>query len=378
MTFPSFSVAYPPAQEGFWAPVTSTINWCEEDYYATVYSAEIVNTLTNLLFLTLGIGGIRNCIKYGHDRVFLLAFVGYLVVGSGSFLFHSTLKYPMQLIDELSMLYTALLMSFVSISLGGSRAFLIAWGSFFASFAVGITAYYHYCKDPVFHELAFGALTAFVILRSMYMMERHIRPSWRRKYATVQENQEYYEMSTAKRQEMEANDLAILKKMWQMVGLGLSIFLMAFGIWNLDTMYCSKLRSWRREIGLPWGILLEGHGWWHLMTGYGGYVYVVWAIWLRYCLVRKQNEYMLHWTSVFRFPEVVRISDMEFEVRSNGTTNGFANGSTKKFANGTGNGNGHTPNAIGNGKKMNGNDEKNVNGNGTMRMRRTESWESDE
>lgn len=36
--------------------------------------------------------GIRNCITEGHDTVFLVSFIGYLLVGSGSFLFHATLK----------------------------------------------------------------------------------------------------------------------------------------------------------------------------------------------------------------------------------------------------------------------------------------------
>jgi dihydroceramidase len=36
--------------------------------------------------------GIRNCLANGHDTVFLVAFVGYLLVGTGSFLFHATLK----------------------------------------------------------------------------------------------------------------------------------------------------------------------------------------------------------------------------------------------------------------------------------------------
>jgi dihydroceramidase len=46
------------------------------------------------------------------------------------------------------------------------------------------------------------------------------------------------------------------------VGTGLSIFLSGFGIWALDNQYCSTLRHWRHQVGLPWGILLEGHGWW--------------------------------------------------------------------------------------------------------------------
>jgi dihydroceramidase len=86
-------IPYPPAKAGFWSPVTSTLNWCEEDYYATVYAAEIVNTLTNLLFMWLGIKGIISCRRNGHDQIFTVAFLGYLVVGTGSFLFHSTLKF---------------------------------------------------------------------------------------------------------------------------------------------------------------------------------------------------------------------------------------------------------------------------------------------
>lgn len=57
-------------------------------------------------------------------------------------------------------------------------------------------------------------------------------------------------------------DVAILKNMWLMVVLGLGIFLGGFGIWSLDNHFCSRIRQWRHQVGLPWGILLEGHGWW--------------------------------------------------------------------------------------------------------------------
>jgi dihydroceramidase len=63
-----------------------------KNYVVTQYSAEIINTLTNLLFMYLAAKGIRNCLKNGHDTVFLVAFIGYLLVGTGSFLFHATLK----------------------------------------------------------------------------------------------------------------------------------------------------------------------------------------------------------------------------------------------------------------------------------------------
>lgn len=111
---------------------------CCQDYYATIYSAEIVNTLvsdcaptlgqklwytlvlyacevksvhssfypghgvggnvtliqskTNLWFMYLSAKGIRNCLKNGHEIVFLVSYIGYLLVGCGSFLFHASLK----------------------------------------------------------------------------------------------------------------------------------------------------------------------------------------------------------------------------------------------------------------------------------------------
>jgi len=56
-----------------------------------------------------------------------------------------------------------------------------------------------------------------------------------------------------------------------MIACGLGVFLGGFGIWTLDNVYCSTIRRWRHEIGLPWGILLEGHGWWYVLTNYYKY-----------------------------------------------------------------------------------------------------------
>ncbi|KAF7951890.1 hypothetical protein EAE96_007187 [Botrytis aclada] len=324
------SIPYPPArpEEGYWAPVTSTINWCEEDYYATIYSAEIVNTLTNLLFIWLCIKGSRNCLKYDHDSVFLVAFLGYGAVGTGSFLFHSTLKYPMQLVDELSMIYTTCLMCYATFSFSQSRIFrqVLAFSLIFLS--VFITLYYHYLQDPDFHQNAFALLTATVLFRSMYVMEVNIRPSLREKYATTELSHEHPDTSHSDRVANETRQYEILKEMWLMVGLGLSIFLGGFGIWSLDNHYCSTVRQWRHEIGLPWGLLLEGHGWWHLMTGIGSYFYLVWGIWLRHCLNDRQDEYVLNWPHYFSLPEV--ITRPEHSKISNGKRNGHTKDESRK------------------------------------------------
>lgn len=40
----------------------------------------------------LGVRGIINCIQQGHPSIFLISYIGYMVVGLGSILFHTTLK----------------------------------------------------------------------------------------------------------------------------------------------------------------------------------------------------------------------------------------------------------------------------------------------
>ncbi|CBX92690.1 hypothetical protein IAQ61_005938 [Plenodomus lingam] len=313
------SIPYPPEQDGFWSPVTSTIDWCEENYVVTQYSAEIINTLTNLLFMYLAIKGIRNCIKHGHDTVFLVAFIGYLLVGTGSFFFHATLKYPMQLVDELSMIYTTCLMNFATFSYGKSRLYSTILAIGLTAIALFITLYYHYLQDPTFHQNAYALLTAIVLFRAMYVMEVNIRPRFRSKEREAANPNVRSGGKTGQKQK-DLRDEQILRTMWKMITFGLSIFLGGFAVWHLDNVHCSTLIKWRREIGMPWGFMLEGHGMWHLMTGTGAYFYIVWGIWLRHCLNYRQDEYELVWPNIWTVPSVVKARSSAAKGRVGGTT----------------------------------------------------------
>jgi len=328
---PSF--AYPPSGPGYWDPVTSTINWCEEvpctppgtllisgnaaltcmqDYYATIYSAEIVNTLTNLLFIGLALKGVLNCYKHDHDRIFLITYAGYMAVGVGSFLFHATLKCiylppinplrlpkrrerkkakskkqkhvlthtltsrphpdPMQLIDELSMIYTTCFSCYASFSYRRTRAQSTILGTLLLALAIFITLYYHYLQDPTFHQNAFAILICTVVFRSVYVMEMELRPSLSRARRGMNGNDtnggavaghgKGAVVDEKEQRRRDERDLGILRMMWSMISYGLSSFIGGFLIWTLDNEQCSRLRWLRRQIGLPWGIVLEGHGWW--------------------------------------------------------------------------------------------------------------------
>ncbi|RAR07052.1 tubulin beta chain [Stemphylium lycopersici] len=315
------SIPYPPEQDGWFSPVTSTLDWCEENYVVTHYAAEIINTLTNLLFMYLAAKGIRNCLKNGHDTVFLVVFIGYLLVGSGSFLFHATLKYPMQLVDELSMIYTTCLMNFATFSYGKSRLYSTILAIGLVSLAVFITLYYHYLQDPSFHQNAYAMLTAIVLFRAMYVMEVNMRPRFRSKEREAANPRRKGGVKAVQQRE-DQRDQEILRTMWTMIGFGLSIFLGGFGVWHLDNEHCTQLVQWRREMGMPWGFVLEGHGWWHLMTGTGAYFYIVWGVWLRHCLNYRQDEYELVWPNIWTMPAVVK--------RQSAAATGGASGRGKK------------------------------------------------
>ena len=102
------------------------------------------------------------------------------------------------------------------------------------------------------------------------MMEFTLRPSFRKTeekhMLELQKSSPKSPAEDRKRKDDQrrknARDKEILRRMWIFVGFGLAVFLGGFGIWALDNVYCSTLRKWRRNVGLPWGILLEGHGWW--------------------------------------------------------------------------------------------------------------------
>lgn len=61
------------------------------------------------------------------------------------------------------------------------------------------------------------------------------------------------------------------RRIASVAGRGLIAFVSGFAIWNLDNAFCATLTRWREAVGF-WGFLLEGHAWWHILTGWGSYL----------------------------------------------------------------------------------------------------------
>ncbi|GMM47605.1 alkaline dihydroceramidase [Pichia kluyveri] len=233
--------------EPFWGPPTATIDWCEENYLFTPYIAEVINAFTNVFFVLLALHHIYSTFKNNHGVLYIFISIGFASVGIGSFMFHSTLHYEHQLMDELPMVWvTAIPFGYIW---GWDKPqpwnFIWNCGTLLLTSIFTYTYIFIY-RNPAFHQIFYAALNFGVIYKSIKTMNRVIP------------------------------DKEIRHRQFKLLGFSFSLFAFGFLIWNLDNVYCSNLISWRRNyLGWPFGIILEGHGWWHIFTGLGIYYFII-------------------------------------------------------------------------------------------------------
>eukprot|EP01084_Bolivina_argentea_P224109 379033_1 len=90
---------------GYWGNVDSLQDWCEPNYVITFYIAEFFNTLSSIPMILCCIIGIYFARKAKiKEPRYMLCFLSLGITGIGSCLFHGTLRYYMQLMDELPMM----------------------------------------------------------------------------------------------------------------------------------------------------------------------------------------------------------------------------------------------------------------------------------
>jgi dihydroceramidase len=193
----------------------------------------MVNTCTNAGFVFLALYAMRNVIIQGHEMRFLIVCLGFITVGIGSWMFHMTLLYEYQLLDELPMIYATCVPFWIVYSFGRDRIGSLKVAAWIATAAAALTAVYLHFGDPTIHQAGYGILNAIVITKSILLTREHVHEELARKH--------------------------LLKTLI----IGLTAFLSGYALWNLDIHLCGTWRRYRRNVGMPYGFLLEGHGWWH-------------------------------------------------------------------------------------------------------------------
>lgn len=264
---------YPESRfEPYWGEPTATIDWCEENYLFSPYVAELVNSFTNTMFILLALHHVYSTFKNKHSRLYIFISMGFASVGIGSFMFHSTLQYEHQLMDELPMVWVTAIPFGHLFSLNKPEPYRSMWvyGNFLVTSAFTFI-YIFIFRDPIFHQIYY-ALLNFILIFKTYLVIQDVIP-----------------------------DKKLRIRQYKLLALGFSLFAFGFFIWNLDNIYCSDLRSWRKIIGLPFGVLLEGHGWWHIFTGFGIYYFIVYNMLLSTFMLGKADQYELkrYWGILF-------------------------------------------------------------------------------
>lgn len=70
---------------------------------------------------------------------------------------------------------------------------------------------------------------------------------------------------------------------------------------------------------MPWGFALELHAWWHIFTGIGSYILIVWGQYLRTIMDGREQYYVLVWPHCFKLPSVDLKTKVEAKRRKGAT-----------------------------------------------------------
>ncbi|KAI8918775.1 alkaline ceramidase 3 [Entophlyctis helioformis] len=233
----------PPAgNDGYWGPVTATLDWCEENYTVSYYIAEWWNTWSNLIFPAAALVGVWSSWQTKSEARIYAMYLALAVVGAGSFAFHATLTYTMQLSDELPMIYGTCVSVFVLALMWPPERGTLAVTAGLVVYSVAVTAIYVQIRNPVFHEVSYGLLVAATVILPI----RHL-------------------LKMSDTHPKETRTLVIL------FVASFTTYITGFVLWNIENLNCVAVREWRARAGFPLRVVGQLHSWWHLLTGIGAY-----------------------------------------------------------------------------------------------------------
>ena len=162
----------PVDPSGFWGVPTASIDWCEQNYVVTRFVAEFWNTVSSLAMVAAGLVGLS---IRRFAREIRVAFGLLVLVGLGSVAFHGTLRFELQMLDELPMLYLVTWLTWLLVETGPDRRFG-AWlpAALIAYVLVataGATLNRGHAQFLAFH-VSFGALEVFCLARVTWIALR--------------------------------------------------------------------------------------------------------------------------------------------------------------------------------------------------------------
>lgn len=243
---------------GVWGARTASIDWCEDNYTTTVWIAEFWNTVSNLSMIIPPLYGLASAHNQKLEKRYVMAYLMLLLVGIGSSMFHMTLQYSMQLLDELPMMFATCIFIYciAEVKSGPNAANYVLMLVLFL-YSAAFTAIYAVWTNPLVHEFMYGVLVFILIAQCGYLV--YTEP---------------------------------LANCRQLFGIGTFMYALAFTIWNIDNHFCPALQEFRAgNPGLA--AVSQLHAWWHLLAGYSTYIHIVLSSHYRWTMLKKSSKLVL-------------------------------------------------------------------------------------
>ncbi|KAI9141349.1 ceramidase, partial [Paraphysoderma sedebokerense] len=214
-----------------------------------LFSPNLVNTTSNIIFIYLSVLGFLACKKYNYPLRFYLSFLSVGVVGMGSALFHGSLTYWTQLLDEVPMIWGSGVFLYSCFQIQKHKSYGHWLTVLLVGYCVWVTVTYLLNRDDDFFQTAYGILANTLSSKTTF---------------TSNESSPKKSGTPTIRNQILTPALCLLLTSFFSYGTG-------FVFWILDNVFChSHLIPYKQSLGnISW--LLEFHAFWHIGTGWGTY-----------------------------------------------------------------------------------------------------------
>lgn len=167
--------------QGFWSSygTAASVDWCEPNYVVVSWLAEFWNVCSSAPMLVVGLGALLRASRGGAPLAwrFRACFLGLALVGAGSMAFHGSLLQTAQILDELPMVYCALLMAYcIAVRADEKpkdasriRRLQLLFSSYGLAFTV---AYLSSASYFMLFVVSFAGIVAYLVLRGGYIVFR--------------------------------------------------------------------------------------------------------------------------------------------------------------------------------------------------------------
>ncbi|TPX32844.1 hypothetical protein SmJEL517_g04120 [Synchytrium microbalum] len=215
---------------GYHGVVTSTVDWCEENYIVSFYVAEYWNAISNMVFFVFVAIGLYSCRACKSEWRFVTAYLSLGIVGAGSTLFHGTLLYEFQLADELPMVYGMAAFVYCTLQMWPPERHSAILAISITLFCAVITVWYLTTRNFLVFAVAFFAELMIAAIAPIFYIRR-----------------------------LANTHLKEATRLGWLFATSIGAFAFAFALWIVDNTQCSVLRDWRAEVGYPLRVFSEFH-----------------------------------------------------------------------------------------------------------------------